>query len=86
DPAANVIILTVQGNETVAVEVMKSGARDYLTKYSLSPETLHRCIQNAIMHGMLEAKLEHKRQSLEIFTRAMAHDLIVRSGSFKSWA
>ncbi|KQV32669.1 histidine kinase [Rhizobium sp. Root1203] len=75
DAAANVIMLTGQGSETIAVEVMKGGARDYLTKDTLSPETLHRCIQNAIMHGSLETKLEFKRQSLEIFTRAMAHDL-----------
>ncbi|MHC2457072.1 signal transduction histidine kinase [Rhizobium leguminosarum] len=86
DPAANVIMLTGQGNETVAVEVMKSGARDYLTKDSLSPETLHRCIQNAIMHGMLEAKLEQKRQSLEIFTRAMAHDLKEPLRTIKSFS
>nr|WP_210296592.1 response regulator [Rhizobium sp. BK399] len=75
DPTANVVMLTGQGSETIAVEVMKAGARDYLTKDSLSPQTLHWCIQNAIMHGDLEAKLEQKRQSLEIFTRAMAHDL-----------
>lgn len=75
DAAANVIMLTGQGSETIAVEVMKGGARDYLTKDTLSPEALHRCIQNAIMHGSLETKLELKRQSLEIFTRAMAHDL-----------
>lgn len=86
DPAANVIMLTGQGNETVAVEVMKSGARDYLTKDSLSPETLHRCIQNAIMHGMLEAQLEQKRQSLEIFTRAMAHDLKEPLRTIKSFS
>ncbi|OWO93770.1 hybrid sensor histidine kinase/response regulator [Rhizobium esperanzae] len=86
DPAANVIMLTGQGSETVAVEVMKSGARDYLTKDSLSPETLHRCIQNAIMHGMLEGQLEQKRQSLEIFTRAMAHDLKEPLRTIKSFS
>ncbi|ULR43536.1 response regulator [Rhizobium sp. K102] len=86
DPVANVIMLTGQGSETVAVEVMKAGARDYLTKDSLSPETLHRCIQNAIMHGMLEAQLEQKRQSLEIFTRAMAHDLKEPLRTIKSFS
>ncbi|TCU18819.1 response regulator [Rhizobium sullae] len=85
-PSANVIMLTGQGNETVAVEVMKSGARDYLTKDALSPEALHRCIQNAIMHGALETKLEQKRQSLEIFTRAMAHDLKEPLRTIKSFS
>jgi signal transduction histidine kinase len=86
DPRANVVMLTGQGNETVAVEVMKCGARDYLTKDSLSPETLHRCIQNAVMHGALETKLEQKRQSLEIFTRAMAHDLKEPLRTIKSFS
>lgn len=86
DPAANVVMLTGQGNETVAVEVMKSGARDYLTKDSLSPATLHRCIQNAVLHGALEARLEQKRQSLEIFTRAMAHDLKEPLRTIKSFS
>jgi signal transduction histidine kinase len=86
DPTANVIMLTGQGNETVAVEVMKNGARDYLTKDALSPETLHRCVQNAVMHGALEKKLEQKRQSLEIFTRAMAHDLKEPLRTIKSFS
>ncbi|APO66373.1 sensor histidine kinase/response regulator hybrid protein [Rhizobium gallicum] len=86
DASANVVMLTGQGNEAVAVEVMKSGARDYLTKDALSPEGLHRCIQNAIMHGALETKLEQKRQSLEIFTRAMAHDLKEPLRTIKSFS
>ncbi|MBW9112073.1 response regulator [Rhizobium cauense] len=86
DPTANVVMLTGQGSETIAVEVMKAGARDYLTKDALSPQTLHWCIQNAIMHGDLEAKLEQKRQSLEIFTRAMAHDLKEPLRTIKSFS
>ncbi len=86
DPTANVVMLTGQGSETIAVEVMKAGARDYLTKDSLSPQTLHWCIQNAIMHGDLEARLEQKRQSLEIFTRAMAHDLKEPLRTIKSFS
>ena len=86
DPSANVIMLTGQGSETIAVEVMKGGARDYLTKDTLSPETLHRCIQSAVMHGDLAAKLEQKQQSLEIFTRAMAHDLKEPLRTIKSFS
>lgn len=86
DSSANVIMLTGQGNETVAVEVMKRGARDYVTKDALTPEGLHRCVQNAIMHGALETKLEQKRQSLEIFTRAMAHDLKEPLRTIKSFS
>jgi signal transduction histidine kinase len=86
DPSANVIMLTGQGSETIAVEVMKGGARDYLTKDMLSTETLHRCIQSAIMHGDMATKLEQKQQSLEIFTRAMAHDLKEPLRTIKSFS
>jgi signal transduction histidine kinase len=86
DPSANVIMLTGQGSETIAVEVMKGGARDYLTKDTLSPETLHRCIQSAVMHGDLATRLEQKQQSLEIFTRAMAHDLKEPLRTIKSFS
>jgi signal transduction histidine kinase len=72
---AAVIMLTGQGNEKIAVEVMKAGAQDYLVKGTISADTLQRGIANAITQQRLAAKLEQQRQSLEIFTRAMAHDL-----------
>ena len=37
-PASPVLILTGQGSEDVAVELMKAGASDYLSKGQLSPE------------------------------------------------
>ncbi len=74
-PYTAVVMLTGQGNETVAVEVMKAGAQDYLTKNSITSTALHHCIGNAVAHCTLQNRLEQKRQYLEIFTRAMAHDL-----------
>lgn len=74
-PHLPIVMLTGQGNESVAVEVMKAGAQDYLIKDSISSLSLHRAISNAMLYCAMEASLEQKRQSLEVFTRAMAHDL-----------
>ena len=74
-PFAAAVMLTGQGSETVAVDVMKAGAQDYFTKDSVSRDALERAIANAVGRQELAAKLEQQRQSLEIFSRAMAHDL-----------
>ncbi|MGV3550577.1 sensor histidine kinase [Rhizobium sp.] len=74
-PFAAAVMLTGQGSEAVAVDVMKAGAQDYFTKDSVSSDTLDRAIANAVARQALAAKLEQQRQSLEIFSRAMAHDL-----------
>ncbi|MGB3493036.1 MAG: ATP-binding protein [Elainellaceae cyanobacterium] len=42
------IVLTGQGDEQVAVEVMKAGASDYLTKGRMSPEELSRLLHSSL--------------------------------------
>ncbi len=42
------IVLTAQGDEQIAVELMKSGVSDYLPKSKLSAETLGRSVRNAV--------------------------------------
>ncbi len=42
------VVLTGQGDEQIAVEVMKAGASDYLSKAKISPETLARSLQYAV--------------------------------------
>ncbi|HEY9597928.1 MAG TPA: response regulator, partial [Cyanophyceae cyanobacterium] len=42
------IVLTGQGDEELAVELMKSGASDYLSKSKLSAQTLSRSLVNAV--------------------------------------
>lgn len=74
-PFAPVLMLTGQGNETVAVMAMQLGAQNYISKSSISPEHLHRAIQIAIAHCTMQQRLHEQRLSLEIFTRALAHDL-----------
>lgn len=59
------IVLTGQGDEQLAVELMKSGASDYLAKNKLSPETLARSVRNAvrIYKAETEAALANERLS-----------------------
>ncbi|WP_395749602.1 response regulator [Prosthecobacter sp.] len=56
-----VVMLTGTGNEQIAVEVMKTGAQDYLSKESLNPELLHRTIEAAIYRARTERLLEEQR-------------------------
>jgi len=74
-PHLPVIMMTGQGNETIAVEAMKEGAQNYIIKCAITPETLQRAIQVAIEHSGLQKRIAEQRASLEIFTHALAHDL-----------
>jgi two-component system, sensor histidine kinase and response regulator len=42
------IVLTGQGDEQIAVELMKAGASDYIAKGKMSAESLSRSLQNAL--------------------------------------
>ncbi len=70
-----VVMLTGQGNETVAVTAMQEGAQNYIAKSSITPESLQRAIRVAIEYCSLQKRVNDQRTSLEIFTRALAHDL-----------
>lgn len=60
-----VVILTAQGNEEIAVEAMKEGAKDYLSKKIITPEALSRVIRNTIERTRLINKIEQQRVELE---------------------
>jgi two-component system cell cycle response regulator len=59
-----VIVLTGQGDETVAVRAMKSGAQDYISKGRLTSESLHRAMHNAMEKVALLRKIEEQRAEL----------------------
>ena len=46
--AVPLIVLTGQGDEQIAVDLMKAGASDYLSKAKISPDNLSRSLRNAI--------------------------------------
>lgn len=59
-----VIVLTGQGDEQVAVEMMKSGAADYLLKGKIEPKTLSKAINNAIRINQAEQAVKLANQRL----------------------
>ena len=70
-----VVMLTGQGNETIAVSAIQEGAQNYITKSNITPEAIQRIVKVAVEHCALEKRIYEQRTALEIFTRAMAHDL-----------
>ncbi len=74
-PFMPVVMLTGQGNEAVAVTVMQEGAQNYIAKSNITPESLQRMIRVAIEYCALQKRIHEQRASLEVFTRALAHDL-----------
>jgi signal transduction histidine kinase len=52
-----IVVLTGQGDEQIAVEVMKAGASDYLPKAKVSPARLRQMIQGAIRLYEAEVKV-----------------------------
>ena len=63
--SAPVVMLTGSGNESVAVEAMKGGAHDYVTKAQLGPDALSRAIVNAIEKNSLQRKFAEAQNKLE---------------------
>lgn len=64
-----VIIITSQGDEKVAVEMMKAGASDYVVKDQITPENVKRLIQTATFVREIEKErevAEHARKVSEL--------------------
>ncbi|WP_447971305.1 sensor histidine kinase [Nitrospira sp. M1] len=77
-----VLMLTGQGDETVASEALKSGAADYLVKGKLTAEGIVRAVTRAIEKAELIRKteqqhdeIERSQHELEQFTHRASHDL-----------
>ena len=75
NPHLPVVMLTGQGNESIAVLAMKQGAQDYIVKSELTSEVLNHHIKTAIEHCQLKKHIDQQQQALNLFTRALAHDL-----------
>lgn len=74
-PFLPVVMLTGQGNETVAVAAMREGAQDYIAKSTVTSEALERVVRVAIAHAAMQQRIHDQRAALEIFSHALAHDL-----------
>ncbi len=56
------IVLTGQGDEGLAVDLMKEGARDYIPKGALSPDRLGQSLRSVIQVGRAEREARRARQ------------------------
>ena len=74
-PFVAVVMLTGLGNEKVAVAAMQEGAQNYITKSTIDPQTLAHVIAVAIQHCRMQSRISEQRGSLDVFARALAHDL-----------
>jgi signal transduction histidine kinase len=77
-----IIVLTGQGDEEIAVDLMKAGATDYLPKSKVSPDRLSRILRNAVRLCRLEQEAETAKQQQEQLSRQredfvyrLTHDL-----------
>lgn len=66
-----VIMLTGQGDESVAAQIMERGAEDCLVKCELEQESLHRAIHNAVEKTSLRRKLHEAREELKVKNRRL---------------
>jgi two-component system, sensor histidine kinase and response regulator len=69
---APIVALTGQGDEQIAVELMKAGAIDYLNKARISPESLAQILRNAVRIYRAEAEMALQRAD---FITHLTHDL-----------
>lgn len=60
-----VIILTGHGDEQTAVDLMKAGATDYLSKSALSPERLSKSITHAVRVSQAERETARARDAVD---------------------
>lgn len=63
-PELPVVMLTRQGDERLAVEVMKAGAYDYLRKDDLDPAVLRRTLNNVVDRARLKLEVQRANERL----------------------
>jgi two-component system, sensor histidine kinase and response regulator len=59
------VVLTGQGDEKIAVDLMKAGATDYLAKSQISATTLTQILRNAIRIDRAEREIRQANQQLQ---------------------
>lgn len=68
-----IVMLTGQGDEQLAVELMKAGASDYLAKSTLSPEPLAQSLRHVLRVHRAETQTRHAEAAREKAIAARAH-------------
>ncbi|HBY75725.1 MAG TPA: hypothetical protein DEG47_01645, partial [Cyanobacteria bacterium UBA11148] len=65
-PFPPIVMLTGQGNEAIAVQVMQNGVQNYLVKGQLTPESLHLAIHNVIDLSQQTTPFEQQTRTILI--------------------
>lgn len=89
-PFIPVILLTGQGNETIAAEAIKEGAYDYLVKSTVNSDVLHNAIKVSITQSVLkrniaDIKYQMQQKTLELALSEERYELAVRGMSAGLW-
>ncbi|MGH1352377.1 MAG: sensor histidine kinase [Methyloligellaceae bacterium] len=74
-PYMSIVMFSGEGNEMVASEAFKRGASDYITKSSISSNSIKRIITNTLTKMELQKKIDQQRDNLLHFSRVLAHDI-----------
>ncbi|MBK8768262.1 MAG: response regulator [Burkholderiaceae bacterium] len=61
-----IIMVTGAGSEALAVQALREGAADYLTKLQLNTEVLVRAIQRAVDHHRMQLEIAELHRRLEV--------------------
>lgn len=83
---APIIALTGSGNENVAINFMKMGVGDYITKSNISYEVLSEAILNVLKKSRTTKIEQEKQHELSLFAYNVAHDLKAPLGRINSYA
>ena len=82
-PYMAIVMLTGQGDELVAVDSIKRGATDYLSKDNWA--SLPQVIDSAVSKMRLQFRIDRQREDLEMFSALLAHDLMAPTRSIQGF-
>jgi signal transduction histidine kinase len=68
---APVIMITGRGDEAIAVQALKAGAQDYMSKAVLTRDAIRRAVRNAVQKAWLVRRINRQRLDLEQMNERM---------------
>jgi signal transduction histidine kinase len=84
DIGAPIVILTGQGDEELAVELMRAGAVDYLSKQTLGPDRLARSVRYAVAMARAEQARRDALEGERAAREARAVEIIERNSRLQA--
>jgi signal transduction histidine kinase/CheY-like chemotaxis protein len=79
-----IVMVTSQGNETIAVELMKAGASDYVVKNEINGQSLSQILRNTLRISRMDREREEAVQALKISEARLAEaQRIAKIGSWE---